>query len=386
MSKPSSGSVDALPTIYRAYKPIEEYLEMLTEVDGAPPAAAVAPVDALIVHLLVSLCSGKPTLVDLAAEATHGVSTVLCCTQSKARKVVRQQQGSPSNSLWCSVLTRYLDDCQASCLIAPQTIATADEAFGPQKLSGSDPTMIVTTAGSESPEELVSRIRRWVNWNSWILVLALGEAGHCECVKALSAAFHSEAPQRFVLLRERAAALHGSALGLIHSRTDGRMDHLLTRLANFFTGNYSYLNLVKSVCEEAIRKADHDNSIIENHFLGPLAGTRRRIAELEQTLATREQELAEARRWGTELQAALGTLDRELTEVRCKHWEAECAWSAVHQQFNDSLAFKVVKRLQRMRTLVAPDGTLRYRVVRKMLGGVRMLVRMLKVAKRSSNQ
>jgi hypothetical protein len=114
---------------------------------------------------------------------------------------------------------------------------------------------------------------------------------------------------------------------------------------------------------------------------------------LEQTLATREHELAEARRWGTELQAALGTLDRELTDVRRKHWEMECAWNAVHQQVNGSLAFKVGKRLQRVRIFVAPEGTLRYRVFRKMLGAVRVcrseglrgvLGRSLRIAPRSS--
>jgi hypothetical protein len=381
MQKQSFHASEALPTIYRAYKPIEEYLEALHEADDAPVGVPVTPVDALSIHLLVSMCAGRPTLVDLAGEATHGASTVLCYTQSKAGKVVQRQSCSQGNSTWRSILARFLDHCEASCLIAPQIVQSSDPLQEPHESSelsfGLASTIVVTAAADEAPQELVGRVRLWLERSPdlFVFVLALGETGQCEYLKSLADAFDSDSPQRFVLLREQAAALHSSTLGLIYNRAHPYLDHLLARLAKLFTGNFSFLSLLKGVCEEAIRKADVDNSILETHPLGPQAGIRRRIAELEHTLASRDHELAELRRWSTELHAAVGARDHELVEVRRRNWELECALGALNQHvqhLSASLAFKVGKRFQRVRTIAAPEGTIRYRVFRKMLGLVRV--------------
>src|SRR5207237_660958 len=119
MLKPFSAG-DALPTIYRTYKPVEEYLEGSGSADAAP--VRLAPVDALLVHLLVTLCPGRPTLVDLAGDATHGASTVLCCTQSKAGRVLGRQRAPRGGASWHAALTRFLDHYEANGLAPPREI------------------------------------------------------------------------------------------------------------------------------------------------------------------------------------------------------------------------------------------------------------------------
>jgi hypothetical protein len=132
------------------------------------------------------------------------------------------------------------------------------------------------------------------------------------------------------------------------------MDQVLSRLAALFTGNFSFLGLVRKVCEDTIRAADIDNSILEAHPFGPLAGTRRRITELEHAVAAREQELAELRR---------------------RHWETECSLAEANRRSGAVLSIlkhRVANRLRRVRTVAAPDGGIRHRVLRKMVSVVRV--------------
>jgi hypothetical protein len=368
---------DTLPTIYRAYKPVEEYLEALEAAGGDPPPAAATPLDALVINLLVGMYPRRPTLVDLAGAATHGASTVLCCTTPHAARVVRDWRAPRGAAGWRRVLEDFLDECEARCRVAAAEWegdkSTPDS--GPFRAEG--PAILVTAAHGESPENLASHVRAWQGRGPdvLVLVLALGETGQCAYVRALAAAFGPDSPYRFVLARERAAALHGSTLGLVYPCAHPYLDHALDRLANVFRGGLSFLSLVKRVCEDAIRSADLDNTILEAHPLGHLAGTRRRIGELEHALAARDSELAKVRRRIGELEHALAARDGELAEVRRRAAELEAALGHHQRQTQEitrSLTFKVLTRVRGVRRIAAPDGTVRHRLVQRVVRAVHL--------------
>jgi hypothetical protein len=364
MLKPFAAG-DALPTIYRAYKPVEEYLEALGRAGDEDAPVALAPVDALLVHLLVTLCPDRPALVDLAGDATHGASTVLCGTQSRASRVVSRRR-APRGKAWQPFLTRFLDHYEAGSLAPPLAVEFGDATLdlGPRDdLFPAVAPVLVFFAAEGNPGDLVQRVRGWAERGPDVVagVLGLGDTGACEYVGRLVAAFDGRAAHRLVLPRERAAALHASTLGLVYPRSSPYLEHALARLARLFTGNFSFLGLVKKACEDAIRAADVDNAILESHPLGPVAGTRRRIAELEQALAA-------AGEGCKTLQQVVVARDQELAELRRRGAELECALAAARRQTQDltgSLTFKAASRFRKVRTVAAPDGSLRHRVLQK---------------------
>ena len=382
MLKPFAAG-DALPTIYRAYKPVEDYLDALGRTGDDEAPVALAPVDALLVHLLVTLCPDRPALVDLAGEATRGASTVLCCTQSRASRVIIRQRAARGDG-WQFFLTRFLDHYEAGGLVPPRAVEFGDATLdlGPRDdLFPAVAPVLVLFAAEGNPGDLVQRACGWAERGPEVvaLVAGLGETGACEHLGRLVAAVDGRAAHRLVLARERAPALHSSTLGLVYSRDNPYLEHALARVARLFTGNFSFLGLVKKACEDAIRAADVDNAILESHPLGPLAGTRRRIAELEQALAATGEDC-------NTLRQAVAARDHDLAELRRRGAELEWLLAAAGRQAQEltgSLTFKAASRFRRVRTVAAPDGSLRYRVLQKTVrvlrvwksGGLRELLR-----------
>jgi hypothetical protein len=381
MLKPFSAG-DALPTIYRAYKPVEDYLDALARAGGDEAQVGLAPVDALIVNLLVTLCPDRPTLVDLAGDATRGASTVLCCTQSRASRVLSRWLAERGG--WRFFLTRFLDHYEANSLAPPREAEFGDATLdlGPRDdLFPAVAPVLVFLAADGNPGDLAQRVRGWAERGPdvVVVVMGLGDTGACEHVGRLVAAFDGRAPHRLVLPRERAAALHASTLGLVCPRDNPYLEHVLARLAKLFTGNFSFLGLVKKACEDAIRAADVDNAILESHPLGPAAGTRRRIAELEQSLAA-------GARAATARDEELRQRTADLEYARQRNAELEYALAVAQhqaQEITGSLTFKATARFRKVRRLAAPDGSLRHRVLQKTVrvlrvwkcGGLREILR-----------
>src|SRR5580704_7574405 len=79
-----------LPTVYGVYRPVEQYLELLRELEPACAEAAltVQPLDGLLISLLLGFHPRRPVVVDLAAAASGGASTVLCATQPRVQTVM----------------------------------------------------------------------------------------------------------------------------------------------------------------------------------------------------------------------------------------------------------------------------------------------------------
>src|SRR5262249_45619255 len=155
-------------------------------------------------------------------EATRGASTVLCCTQSRASRVI-VRQGAPRGGGWQFFLTRYLDQYEADSLAPPRAVEFGDAALdlGPREdLFPAVAPVLVFFAAEGNPGDLVRRVGGWAERGPDVvaLVLGLGETGACEHLGRLVAAFDGRAAHRLVLARERAAALHASTLGLVAAR------------------------------------------------------------------------------------------------------------------------------------------------------------------------
>ena len=79
-----------LPTLFECHRPVEQYARLPGPVRDAVGSAAlrVSPLDAFLMHQLVSFLPGRPQVIDLTADDTAGASTVLWASHPGVRKVV----------------------------------------------------------------------------------------------------------------------------------------------------------------------------------------------------------------------------------------------------------------------------------------------------------
>jgi hypothetical protein len=259
---------DALPTIYVAYEPIENYLEAL-ELAGCrlPPGHLIRPVDALTCTLLTRFCPAPLTLVDLAAEASLGLSTVLCRSQARARNVITTSRGDGPLESWRPVLESFHSTLDAKEFVPTGPAGDRDQiaevlARAPR---GQMAALVLFSALQETPEGMVRQVVRWLDQvpDSVVVLLGLGETGMCERLTSLTTSFGSHSPYRLVLVRELGVGFHESGMGLIFTRTHPFMDNVLFRLRQFFTGNHSFLSLARTASDAAIRAAAREQELAE---------------------------------------------------------------------------------------------------------------------------
>lgn len=318
MRLPGLAEGDMLPTIFQSYRPVEEYLEFLHEAGCPAPPDVVRPCDALALRLLLRALPAPPTLVDLAGDASSGVTSVLCCSQIRVAKVIGVRPAArAAHAAWERVLQDYFAG-----YASPQAPFSAcrGEAAGEAtaRAGGSLATLVILATTGETADSLLGRATHWSGLGRGVVVciLGVGETGHCEYLAALARAFGSRSGRRFALLREQASALHDSRLGLVYDQSHAHVEDTLARVRHWFTGNFAFLELAKFACTAASDAAECD----------------RRLACAEEELRCAKAEAATAEH-----------------ELRCLRAEM-AMWTG-------SLPFKLVARMSRARHFLAPDGT-----------------------------
>jgi 2-polyprenyl-3-methyl-5-hydroxy-6-metoxy-1,4-benzoquinol methylase len=383
----SADTEELLPTIYSAFKPVEDYLALLAEAGGSTSGQLrLEPIDALAFTLFVRLSPVPPTLIDLAGNQTQGTSTVLCSCQRDAKKVIAVPGiTSDDNAPWSTILRNYLRERCSVTLAEGDDKSIADAAkLDVRQLSSGDLNYVLLPAAGEAADLLLDAITHWLEQQNHtaVFVLGLKAIGESQQLTPIVSAFGEQSPYRFRLLREQAAALHASQLGVIFRRTDGRVTSILDRMGRLLTGNFSFLNLVQAACDSAIKAAGNDEAVLVDHPFGEFVGTRRRIAELEteaerqiqeiqglaNAVAERDQQLADSEQQRAEALRQLSALEYQL--AACNQIIA----LACHElaSIRGSLSFRAAQRLQRIRIQLAPQGTVRNWTNRKMPGAGRI--------------
>lgn len=145
-------------------------------------------------------------------------------------------------------------------------------------------------------------------------IYPLGATGTCQGLAALVARHAPpDSHWRLWLPREQSGFFVTSRLGLVCRRDDGRLEPALTRITRLFDGNFQFLGLIRSVVDEAVLRAQVQRQ-------------RATIEELRRDLAATKATLAE---------------------------------------ITDSLAWSMARRLSGVRGWLAPKGSRRYRLFRR---------------------
>lgn len=283
-----------LPTVYGAFKPVEEYLDRLGTAEGTPaaPRVPVRPIDALLIRLMVSYQPDRPVVVDLTAADTLGAAAALCLTDPSVRKVT-VPRGTAGG--WRFILSRFLKDRDAG--------ATGElvEADGLSEAPGSAvepeyPSLILTALGDRSAAELAAEVERWLEAvpRAIVIVLGLGEVGNCPGLAALAASCTGSS-RLLALPRELAPALARSRVAVVARRTNPVVAEALFRTGRLFADNFRFLDLVRETCLAAVQKVSLDDPSVMVRWPGPDAtsplGRPAAVKALQQALETKEREL-----------------------------------------------------------------------------------------------
>ncbi|HEY7158792.1 MAG TPA: hypothetical protein VH575_32910 [Gemmataceae bacterium] len=315
-----------LPSLATVFQPLEQYHAALEERCplGAPAAASLEALDAYLVHLFLNCHPSAPVVLDLAAEATAGASTLLGLLHPRVKHVAAVGGPLPGDRrAYRGVVEDFLRD-QGQPLARLQWLAGAEVTS--QWNAGADAVLFVDAGRADVDAE----VERCLNVlpAAVVLVFGLGAVGDCAAIDSLLQRFPSGSRRRFALLRDYGEVLSASRVGMVASRDDSSAEVALVRLRHLFTGNYNFLGLLRSATEQAIRSTSSDRDALHGHLL--FADWNAEINRLKQTAQKARED----------------TAAREEELLR----------------FQRTLSYRLRDRLCRLRGRLVPETTWRYRV------------------------
>lgn len=254
-----------LPSILSVNQPIEQYQAGLSKRSPLLACAATLdPLDAYLAHLLVNVHPGEPVVLDLAAEATAGASTLVGLLHPRQPHVRAASGPLPGDRrAYRGVVEEFLERQGKDCSLLhwlPHDEPAAE-------LHG-EADVIVFVAASQPDVDI--EVERWLNVlpSALVLIFGLGPVGECPTLDALVQRFPTGSPRRLALLRESGEVLSASRLGMAADCDNAAAEIVLRRLKQLFAGNYSFLGLLRSATEQAILATQSDTAARESsmHF------------------------------------------------------------------------------------------------------------------------
>jgi hypothetical protein len=289
-----------VPSISTVYRPIEEYWES-SHPAGLPESGlseALYPLDALLIHRLLTLVPGRPLLIDAAIAMTGGASCVLGLAHPSVRRVwAITEPGSLMHERSLSAVRGHFEarDLQVARL---ELVAGAEL---PDRLADQTNALILAHARMSDGAALAEGIGRWLDRrsDSLVLVLGLGRTGDCPGIEALLSLCAPGSGWRLQLMRELHEVFMTSRLAIVARRDHPYLGGALARLEQLYSGNYRYLDLVWRMDYAAMREAQLDAEILRNHgTFGPISeeieGLKRAVREANERAAATAKALHEA--------------------------------------------------------------------------------------------
>jgi hypothetical protein len=338
-----------LPSVLSVFGPIEQYQGELQKRGPLPgnAVAALEPLDAYLAHLLLTVHPGEPAILDLAAEATTGASTLLGLLHPRQPHVRAIGGPLPGDRRGYRSAVEEFVQRQGKALSSLEWLPHAEHRQGN--------TDIVVFVAANKPD-IDAEVQRCLNQvpSAIVLVFSLGPVGDCVALDDLLKRFPTGSPHRLTLLRESGEALSASRLGMVSERANETAEAALRRLKQFFTSNYSFLGLLRSASEKAIRASGSDTAVRERD--GAFLEWNHEINQLKKA-AQHAREHAEA---AEELRALKGRIGYRLSE-RFGRWRKQFAPNRTRRH-------RLLELLRRIGQVVRHDGVLGLsrRIVRRL--------------------
>jgi hypothetical protein len=373
MTLNTSPEFPRISTIDSVYRPVEEFHQRLGE--SSDGDEALAPLDAYLLHLILEFCPRPVLVADLACGRTSGTASVVCLS-SKSVSQILGVTGAPTEPR----RLRHLSDLLAE--IAGNRPGSGKPRFAHLVEGESVHEMIraelephelllflIDPASDSTPlgRDLDAILERYPE--ALILVLSVGKVGECETARVLAQSCRTGSPHRLWLLRETSGALLASQLAFVAGRADPVAPQIVLRLEQLFATNFDFLNLVHDSCMYAVEQANFERAVSQwEEQLRRLTGECQQLEQGPRRLGEENRRLGEENRRLGEENRRLDEENRRL-EVQLQH---ECTRPLVKDVIL-RLGRRIVHFGRRHRATVAPHGSVRDRLARKLMASQRRL-------------
>jgi hypothetical protein len=328
-----------LPSVLSVFGPIEQYqgdLQKRSPFHG-DAIAVLEPLDAYLAHLLLTAHPGEPAILDLAADATAGASTLVGLLHP-SQPHVRAIGGSLSGDR-----RSYRGAVEEFLQRHGKDHSSLEWMHHAEHLHGETDVFVFVAANKPDIDTEVERCLTQVP-SAIVLVFGLGPVGDCAALDALLKRFPTGSPRRLTLLRESGEALSASRLGMVAQRDNDTAEAALRRLKQLFTSNYSFLGLLRSATENAIRATGSDTAVRESD--GSFLEWNHEINQLKKA-AQHAREHAEA---AEELRVLKGRIGYRLSE-RFGRWRKQLTPDRTRRH-------RLLELLRRIGPVVRHEGVL----------------------------
>ncbi len=237
----------ASPTIFQAYQPIERYLRHWRQNDLNPSALTISPLDAFLMHLTAIYYPEPFSIIDLAADATTGVSTYFWAMQSGVQRVVAPKANNiTTDENWRASFTDANSELnfQSSQVIFADV--SIDSRYGRDvpltSLASVSSLFIIVAAREECHGEVEGYLTKLyeIYPHAVILFMPLGPIGESRILDA-SLRFCSTHPHyRLRAFREIAPFFASSKLGLLSHIENASVPLLLIVSSNSMRATSSF--------------------------------------------------------------------------------------------------------------------------------------------------
>jgi hypothetical protein len=291
-------------TISASYESVQRYLRMTDDALGSrlTPPVVLEPIDAFILRQFVDCYPAKLAIVDTAAEATLGTSTVFWGTLEQVAKVLVVEenlaQSQDAAVHWKDFVADALADdeqhrARVNFLVHGKNALESEADL--RKHVGRTCQLVVMIAVTPSDDgDLIEELSRLLDRhrNVIIVLTPLGSVGSCRNLESALAVCGAESAFQFTLLREISPFCVSSKLGLIHPKHNRHVPEILHRIQQFFDGNFDFLGLVEANVE--LQSKMQVSLANTERLQGELIVAHEDLDRLRRAIASRTEELEAA--------------------------------------------------------------------------------------------
>lgn len=314
----------AIATLFRVYQPIEQYLRLSAVHALRSPTVALTAIDLFLMHLITTYYPAPLSIVDLAADATAGVSTFFWANERRATRVVTacQQNGRTPSDGWRSSFRATAEQLGANATKVTLAERGSKEAPAWEETlvasTLSSPVLVTLAVPEENGAEADAEIARIFDQrpDALLCLLPLGRLGESLTLQASVQFCATHADYRLTALREISPFFASSQLGLICQRTNAHIPDVLERIRQLYEGNFQFLTLVRELTTAVVRE---EAALAKIHTLETTVAEQdeqlRANAQSDQEQIEREQVVQERREkdaYAVWLESRLRYLEEEL--------------------------------------------------------------------------
>lgn len=260
------------PTLATCHQPIVNYRKLISDVPGCRdiPAVSFNALDAWLLYHIAAFYPARPTVIDLAAEATLGASTAFWSTHSEIRKVIAPCMGKErrSSKEWREIFpqaARELGLRRSKWALPDNSI---DLPGGWEEINrGLDrfsPLFFMLAVNNDEMDHVATRLTTIFAQcaSAVVFVLPLGLIGSSRLLETIVAFAHTESAYRVTALRESSPFCARSDVAVVYQRENTVLPDVFERLHQLLDGNFQFLNLLETATAAALREQELSQQVM----------------------------------------------------------------------------------------------------------------------------